>query len=144
MVTNVIFVVISVLTFLSLCSLSTVSNSFYVLLLFSIIFPNLSRSLLISRSPPVALFLASLLSPPSWLLIYLLVFHLPLLSCDQPISTYSSPIFLKVTLKFHSSLHSQFVQSSLIRSLHSNDSSYSVGFANLHLFLLYLCYCRRL
>ena len=38
----------------------------------------------------------------------------------------------------HSNLHSQFVHSSLIRSLHSHDSSFPVVLTNQHL-LLFLC-----
>ena len=77
-------------TFLSLCSLSTVSNSFYLLLLFSIlsysfqislkaVLPSHSRS----SSPPFSIHFLSFSLP---------VFHLPFFPHGRPMSTYSSPI----------------------------------------------------
>ena len=82
MVTIVVFFVFSSPTFLTIRSLSTVSNSNH-LLVFSI-----------RRSSPIALsiFLASSFPPLSGHLISLPVFHLPSCPCDRPISIYSSPI----------------------------------------------------
>ena len=56
--------------------------------------------------------------------------------CLSHFSLLLTSFFLKTFL--HSNLHSQFVHSSLILSLHSLESSYLVVFANLHFLLLFL------
>ena len=99
-----LFLAFSFVTFLALCSLSTVSNSFYLLLLFSILLKLISRSVL-TESPHHILGLPRLLFPSTFWAskeISSPVFHLPFFPHDQPISAYSSPIVLKPFL--HSDL----------------------------------------
>ena len=86
-VTDVLFFVFSFFTFLSLCSLSTVTNS-YPLLLFSVLlllFPDLSfhRILVLPRL---------LFCPLTGQLNSLPVFHLRFHSHDHPVYTLSSPV----------------------------------------------------
>ena len=125
----------SFLTFLSLCSLSKLSSSLYLLLSFSIflpLFPSLpSRSLPIT----VSVFLAS---TSFHFLDFCAFCHFshPILSMYPAISIYFSPSFF-VKLSFAPT--STFIlHSSLISSLKTHDFSYPAVFANLHLLLLYL------
>ena len=122
------------LTFVPLRSVSAVSNTFYLLLFFSILLP---LFLGFFQCNPSSQFRSSLPHFPLHFLgidlLSLPVFHLQFFPHDQPMSTYSSPIFLK-TPSFQPTLsvHPLF-------SYRSHNTSYQVVFSHLDCLLLYLC-----
>ena len=102
------------------CCSSFSSHSFQISL--NAVLPSHSRL----STPPFPLHILSISLP---------IVHLPFLPLVRPISFYPHQFLLKTF--HHSNLHSQFVHSSLTRSLHFHDSSYPVAFANLHFLLLF-------
>ena len=124
------------LTFLSLHSLSAVSNSFYLRHFFLNF--SLCLSMYLSSNPP-SQFRASF---PSFPLLVLSICCLCQFFISHPfrMSNYSSPI---LNTFLHSILHPQFIHSSLISCLNCQHSSYQVCFANLYFLLWFLCLCQR-